>query len=78
MLNHTQVSDAGLAHLNGLTKIIFLGLNGTQVTDAGMTHVMGMKKLKGLGLRGTRVSQAGFNKLKKAFPFCGIEHPHWR
>jgi hypothetical protein len=35
-LNRTQISDAGLEHLKGLTSLRFLSINGTQVTDAGV------------------------------------------
>src|SRR5215469_1671698 len=35
-LDHTQVTDAGLAHLQGLTGLQSLGLTNTQVTDAGL------------------------------------------
>ena len=35
VLRGTQVSDAGLAHLRGLTQLWHLDLNKTQVTDAG-------------------------------------------
>ena len=31
----TQVTDAGLVHLEGLTNLGVLYLKGTQVTDAG-------------------------------------------
>jgi hypothetical protein len=35
----TQVTDAGLVHLKGLTKLIELALNGTQVTDTGVEEL---------------------------------------
>jgi hypothetical protein len=35
-LNFTRVTDAGLAHLKGLTNLGEVGLEGTQVTDAGV------------------------------------------
>ena len=31
----TEVTDVGLVHLKGMTKLYALWLNGTQVTDAG-------------------------------------------
>ena len=40
-LNRTQVTDAGLAHLKGLTKLSSLGLDGTLVTDAGLVQLGG-------------------------------------
>ena len=35
-LGDTQITDAGLEHLKGLTSLQILGLAGTQVTDAGV------------------------------------------
>ena len=35
-LDGTQVTDAGLKHLTGLTKLQALNLGSTQVTDAGV------------------------------------------
>lgn len=57
----TQVSDAGLAHLSGMTSMQFLGLGGTQVSDARKRssaclehdHQRGMKIVCGLKVRAT-------------------------
>ena len=38
-LSHTQVTDAGLVHLAGLTNLEVLYLYGTQVTDAGLDEL---------------------------------------
>ena len=38
-LNFTQVTDAGLVHLTGLTKLKDLRLVGTQVTDQGVSEL---------------------------------------
>ena len=35
-LNHTQITDAELEHLKGMTSLTELKLAGTQVTDAGL------------------------------------------
>jgi len=35
-LNNTQVTDDGLKHLSGFTKLKELRLNGTQVTEKGV------------------------------------------
>jgi internalin A len=35
----TQVTDAGLEHLTGLTKLQSLNLEETQITDAGLTYL---------------------------------------
>ena len=39
LLFDTQVTDAGLAHLKGLTKLKHLGLAGAPVTDAGVAEL---------------------------------------
>ena len=38
-LNLTQITDAGLVHLKGLTGLQTLGLRGTQVTDQGVADL---------------------------------------
>jgi hypothetical protein len=37
--NDTQVTDAGLAHLQGLTGLQWISLDGTRVTDAGLARL---------------------------------------
>lgn len=62
--NGTQVSDAGLVHLKGLTTLEWLNLSGTQVTDAGLTHVKGLTTLKWLSVGDTRVTDSGLVHLE--------------
>ena len=57
-LRHTQVSDAGLVHLKGLTSLQRLGLGDTQVSDAGLVHLKGLTSLQRLNLARTQVSDA--------------------
>jgi hypothetical protein len=38
-LGYTPISDAGLAHLRGLTKLKTLGLQRTKVTDEGVDQL---------------------------------------
>jgi Leucine-rich repeat (LRR) protein len=38
-LDHTQVTDAGLRHLKGLTRLELLDLDSTQVSDAGVVEL---------------------------------------
>ena len=38
-LNYTQITDAGLVHLKGLTSLTTLGLSETQITDAGLAEI---------------------------------------
>jgi len=38
-LNNTQVTDAGLKHLSGLSELEFLWVHNTEVTDAGVAEL---------------------------------------
>ncbi len=59
-----QVTDAGLAHLEGLSKLESLCLRGTQATDAGLRHLAPLGHLRWLDLGGTRVTDAGLKFLR--------------
>ena len=71
-LADTQITDAGLAHLAGLTELKTLSLDGTQITDAGLVHLKGLKGLEKLDLYSTKVTAAGVKKLQAALPKCKI------
>ena len=60
----TQVSDAGLGHLEGLTALEGLDLRGTQVSDAGLVHLESLTALEVLYLGGTQVGDAGMAHLE--------------
>ncbi len=59
---HTQVSDAGLVHLEGLTRLQSLYLVGTVVNSWGRDSV------------GTKVTDEGVTRLQQALPQCKIFH----
>ena len=61
----TWITDAGLAHLQGLTSLQELDLNHTQVTDAGLAHLQKLTSLQWLYLRNTQVTDAGLGHLQK-------------
>ncbi len=63
-LQHCPVTDAGLAHLRGLTAVKTLSLRDTAVTDAGIQHLEGLTGLEELLLDATRVSDAGLAHLR--------------
>ena len=63
-LSHTQVTDAGLVHLKGLTKLGQLCLDNTQITDAGLAHLKGLTNLFHLQLADTSITDAGLESLK--------------
>ena len=73
--SRTDVTDAGLIDLKGLTHLEFLVLSRTQVTDAGLAHLKGLTKLRVLELDYTEVTDEGVKGLKAALPKCRIFRP---
>ncbi|MAV35037.1 MAG: hypothetical protein CMJ59_06220, partial [Planctomycetaceae bacterium] len=62
--NGSQITDAGLVHLTGLTDLQTLDLTlCTNVTDAGLVHLQGRTTLEYLNLNGTGVTDAGLAHL---------------
>ena len=59
-----QITDAGLVHLKGLTRLQTLNLSGTQITDAGLEYLKGLTRLQTLNLNGTQITDAGLEYLK--------------
>jgi hypothetical protein len=68
----SEVTDAGLAHLAGLTALEALDLDYTQVTDAGLAHLTGLTALEILFLDNTQVTDVGVAELQQALPNCRI------
>jgi len=64
LMNVTQVTDADLTHLEGLTGLQLLWLHDTQVSDAGLEHLKGLNAIQELDLSNTQVSDAGLKHLK--------------
>ena len=64
LLYRTQVTDAGLANLAGLTQLRKLGLDDTKVTGAGLAHLAGLTQLQTLSLGRTEVTDAGLENLQ--------------
>jgi Leucine-rich repeat (LRR) protein len=67
-LEGTAITDAGLAHLKGLTGLISLNLRNTAVSDAGLKHLKGLTKLRVVVLHKTKVTAGGADELQKALP----------
>ena len=68
----SQVTDAGLVHLQGLKRLRLLHLADTQVTDAGLVHLQGLTQLRSLDLARTQVTEDGVANLRDALPDCRI------
>ena len=75
-LDYTPMSDAGLAHLSGLTNLEELWLNSTDITDAGLAHLKKLSKLKLLDLYHTLVTPKGLDDLKTSLPGCKMVWEH--
>jgi len=59
-LGGTQVTDAGLVHLAGLSGLKYLNLDDHPITDAGLAHLAGLTALEELNLSYSRqVTDAG-------------------
>jgi hypothetical protein len=52
--NSVRVTDAGMVHLAGLTRLRSLGIEGTPgLTDAGLAHLSALYQLESLMIQGT-------------------------
>jgi uncharacterized protein (TIGR03067 family) len=73
-LDCTQITDQGLTHLKGLTRLRELSLRATRITDAGLKHLEKLSSLKKLELNLTAVSPRGVDALRKALPRTEVTH----
>jgi len=68
--NQSKITDAGLVHLSGMTRLEWLDLTGCKITGRGLASLQEMKQLKRLCLGWTQVDDigleviAGFPKLE--------------
>jgi hypothetical protein len=60
----TAISDQGLVHLKGLSRLRFLWLGGPAIGNAGMAHLAGLTRLDDLNLSNTSVGDAGLAHLQ--------------
>jgi hypothetical protein len=60
---NTHVTDAGLAHLKGLTGLKRLLLGDAPITDKGLEHLRGLTNLETLGLNSPHITDAGLKHL---------------
>ena len=73
-LGAANVTDAGLAYLEGLGQLQKLDLSHTKVDDAGLLHLKGLNSLKDLDLSFTKVTDEGVKTLQQGLPKCSIKH----
>jgi hypothetical protein len=60
----SQITDAGLEHVEGLRQLRYLMISGKGVTDAGMRHLKGLSQLRYLELDETLVGDHGLEDLR--------------
>jgi len=63
-LPFTDITDAGLADIKGLTRLKGLWLTGNHITDAGLRHIKDLTELRSLTLGGTKVTDTGLEHLR--------------
>ena len=61
---NTIITDAGVAHLQGLVQLEGISLADTQVTDKGLEYLKQMKSLQGLTLADTGITDVGLSHIK--------------
>jgi hypothetical protein len=68
------MTDAGLAHLDGLNnlKLMNINLSETQITDTGLAHLKGLACIENLTLTGTSVTDASVSELQESLPWTTI------
>jgi len=72
-LEKCGVNDRGLAHLQRLSRLHWLGLPGNaSITDNGLRQLYGLHSLKTLILSQTSVSENGVRLLRKRLPKTNI------
>lgn len=65
-LSGTNISDAGLRHVESLTSLQNLHLdNNPRVTDAGLGHLKALPKIYGLHIQGTQTTDEGLKHLSQ-------------
>jgi hypothetical protein len=68
VLDNTPVTDAGVAHLEGLTNLTALHLYGTRVTNRCRGTLKKLPRLKTVDLRATQITPAAIAELRRELP----------
>ncbi len=58
-VGQTRISDDGLAHLKGLTKLKHIKVYGNNITDAGLEHLRGLTSLENIWLGMNPITDEG-------------------
>lgn len=71
-LAETRVSDAGLLHLQAMTKLQELHLDHSEITDEGLKSLTTLPSLEILDLKGTRITDAGLMEVGRLTQLKGL------
>ena len=71
-LAETKVGDAGLVHLQSLTRLQELHLDHTEITDEGLKLLASLPNLEILDLKGTRITDAGLAEVGRLTRLKGL------
>lgn len=77
-LNHTQISDKGLARLSNLHHLRSLSLVGTNVSLQGLSPLRSLPQLENLYLYGTEAVKRDWQQLKALFPHTKLDSGGYR
>jgi hypothetical protein len=69
-----MLTDAGVAHLMGLTSLTGLSLDNTRITDACVGQLAALARCRTLHVAGTGLTAAGIAALQASLPGCQIIH----
>lgn len=72
VLAGSDVTAAGLKHLQIATSLKSLDLRDTSITDADLQQLRGMEHLTFLALDGSRVTEAGMAEVRRLLPNTAI------
>ena len=67
-----DVTAPGMAHVKGLSQLVWIDFQRTNVNDAELVNLTGLVRLQDLNLEKTQVTEAGIKDLQKALPNCKI------
>ena len=75
VLSSTQITDAGLVHVQEMVELHTLQLNGCEnLTDTGIVHLSGLKNLQVLNLNATQITDAGLPHLARLTNLQKLNH----
>jgi hypothetical protein len=69
------VTDQGLVHLGGVTRLWDLNRSGTRVTDQGLGQLQRLTRLRRLRVVDTKVAELGVVSLRQVLPRAKVARP---